>query len=140
MAVDLRTIGIRSRRQQERVGGGGGAGTESLLRRTLSGSMPPEGAGMRLNGTETKTRAYRHRWERGYSHSVARAVFEAEITAKDRSFWAFQKPVKQAQPVPKNKAQVRNPIDAFVWPGWSRKASASLRHRTSNWYAALILT
>jgi mono/diheme cytochrome c family protein len=36
------------------------------------------------------------------------------ITDKDRQFWAFVKPVRPAIPTVKNKAWVRNEIDAFV--------------------------
>lgn len=37
-----------------------------------------------------------------------------KITEKDRQFWAFVKPVRSAVPAVKNKAWVRNEIDAFV--------------------------
>jgi hypothetical protein len=36
------------------------------------------------------------------------------VTAKDRAFWAFVKPVRPAVPAVKQKAWVRNEIDAFV--------------------------
>ncbi len=36
------------------------------------------------------------------------------ITDKDRQFWSFVKPLRPALPVVKNKAWVRNEIDAFV--------------------------
>ena len=36
------------------------------------------------------------------------------ITAEERSFWSFQPVKKPAVPVVKNRAQVRNPIDAFL--------------------------
>ncbi|HZN10574.1 MAG TPA: DUF1549 domain-containing protein, partial [Blastocatellia bacterium] len=36
------------------------------------------------------------------------------ITDKDRQFWSFQKPARPAVPAVKNRAWVRNAIDAFV--------------------------
>jgi len=36
------------------------------------------------------------------------------ITAKDREFWAFRKPVTQPAPKVKQTARVRTPIDAFI--------------------------
>jgi cytochrome c553 len=36
------------------------------------------------------------------------------ITDQDRAWWAFQKPVRPAIPAVKNKAWVKNPIDAFT--------------------------
>lgn len=99
----------------------GAADKSPLLRRVLNGSMPPKGAGKPLNDAETE--ALRQwidtaRFGSGGTHAALREQFsEAEapqITAKDRTFWAFQKPLKQAEPMPKNKSLVRNTIDAFV--------------------------
>jgi hypothetical protein len=40
--------------------------------------------------------------------------YDAQITAKDRSHWAFQPVRRPAVPEVNNRAWVRNPIDAFV--------------------------
>ena len=99
----------------------GAADKSPLLRRTLNGSMPPKGAGVPLNETENDTLRQwidTARFGSGATHTALREKFSQaeapEITPKDREFWAFQKPVAKAVPVPKNKAQVRTPIDAFV--------------------------
>ncbi len=37
-----------------------------------------------------------------------------QITDQDRSYWAYQAPKRPAIPTVKNKAWVRNPVDAFI--------------------------
>lgn len=44
------------------------------------------------------------------------------VSAKDRSFWAFQPPVKAAIPAVKDSGRVRNPIDAFLLAALEKKA------------------
>jgi hypothetical protein len=39
---------------------------------------------------------------------------QKEFTAQQRRWWAFQKVVKPAPPLPQNASWVRNPIDAFI--------------------------
>src|ERR1700730_11371164 len=83
----------------------GAADKSPLLRKTLNGSMPPKGAGMPLNDSEI---AMLRQWidtarfGSGVTRTTLRDEFSVaeapEITAKDRTFWAFQKPVKQAGP------------------------------------------
>ena len=51
------------------------------------------------------------------------------ITAEDRNWWSFRKPVKPAVPAVKNTDQVRTPIDAFVLAqleqkGWKMQPEA----------------
>jgi hypothetical protein len=54
---------------------------------------------------------------------------EAKITAAERNWWSFRKPVKPAVPVITNNAQVSDPIDAFVLArleakGWKMEPEA----------------
>ena len=93
-----------------------------LVRKVASRNMPPPGAGEPL--TEDQIQAIRKWIDKGQfvdhaeSHeSTEREFTKAEapdISAKDREFWSFRKPV--AAPVPRVKAakRVRTPIDAFV--------------------------
>jgi mono/diheme cytochrome c family protein len=93
-----------------------------LVRKLASRSMPPPGAGQPL--TEQQIEAIRKWIDKGHlvdhteSHEPEEREFtkaEApDISAKDREFWSFRKPV--AAPVPRVKAlkRVRTPIDAFV--------------------------
>jgi hypothetical protein len=54
-------------------------------------------------------------WPKGNAlSSVQPRVDDAEITAKDRSFWAFVAPVEPSVPTPQDREWVMNPIDAFV--------------------------
>jgi len=43
------------------------------------------------------------------------------ITDEDRSYWAYQPPKRPAVPAVKNKAWVKNPIDAFILAGLEAK-------------------
>ena len=93
-----------------------------LIRKVASHSMPPPGAGQPLS--EAEIRVLREWIDRGnfgdggeMENSADRPFSPAEapeITAKQRDFWAFRKPV--AAPVPKVRAadRVRSPIDSFV--------------------------
>ncbi len=93
-----------------------------LVRRLASRSMPPPGTGEPLSDDQI---ALVQKWidkghlvdpseiheprEREFTKSEA-----PDVTAEDRAFWSFRKPV--AAPVPKVKAanRIRTPIDAFV--------------------------
>jgi len=93
-----------------------------LVRKIASRSMPPPGAGEPL--TEEQIQAIRKWVDKGrfVDHAASQESTDREFTkaeapdisAKDREFWSFRKPV--AAPVPRVKAakRVRSPIDSFV--------------------------
>ena len=93
-----------------------------LVRKVASHAMPPPGTGQPLSDAEIQT--LRQWIDKGHFAGEAppeaateRAFTKAEapeITAKDRQFWAFQRPVAAAVPKPKAAQRVRTPIDAFV--------------------------
>ena len=98
-----------------------GASEQSILIRMVSaGSMPPPGVGSALTDREIQSlRAWidASRFgpdlltEERQTFSRAEAP---EITEKDRTFWAFRKPVANPLPQVRNKKRVRSPIDAFI--------------------------
>src|ERR1051326_2142811 len=55
------------------------------------------------------------------SEAAVHAREAARISAEDRNWWSFRKPVKPAVPTVKNTSQVRTPIDAFVLAQLERK-------------------
>src|SRR5207302_2356774 len=55
------------------------------------------------------------------SEAAVQAREAARISAEDRNWWSFRKPVKPAVPAVKNTSQVRTPIDAFVLSQLERK-------------------
>src|SRR4051794_7946277 len=55
------------------------------------------------------------------SEAATQAKEAARISAEDRNWWSFRKPVKPAVPAVKNANQVRTPIDAFVLAQLERK-------------------
>jgi mono/diheme cytochrome c family protein len=69
------------------------------------------------------------KWINGLSPSLASAATEAipvrepgySISDKDRKFWSFVKPSPPKLPAVKNRAWVRNEIDAFVLSGLEQK-------------------
>src|SRR5437667_1925266 len=48
------------------------------------------------------------------TEAAIKAKEAARITAENRNWWSFRKPVRSAVPAVANKDQVRTPIDAFV--------------------------
>jgi hypothetical protein len=63
------------------------------------------------------------------TEETIRAREAAKISAKDRNWWSFVKPVKSPVPPVANKDQVRTPIDAFVLAqlehkGWKMQSEA----------------
>ncbi|MFN0165060.1 MAG: DUF1553 domain-containing protein [Bryobacteraceae bacterium] len=99
-----------------------GAADKSILSRRVSGrSMPPPGAGQPL--AEAEIHAIRN-WidtsrlnVRDQSHGVRETFTAMEarpVTDKDKQAWPFRKPVAGPIPTARNKARVRNPIDAFI--------------------------
>ncbi len=98
----------------------GAADKSILIRRIASGTMPPKGAGTPLTPDELATL---RRWVDGTRFGARESAAERtafskaeapEITDEARKQWAFQAPRKLATPAVKNRARVRNPIDAFV--------------------------
>ncbi len=92
-----------------------------LVRRLVAKTMPPPGVGKPL--TEKEIGAIREWIDRGnFRESVSvnsaerpfTALEAPPITAEQKQFWSFQKPI--ARPVPEVRAahRVRTPIDAFV--------------------------
>lgn len=93
-----------------------------LIRNVTSRKMPPPDSGKPLTTAEIRMMT---RWiDKGrfadFVDVVPRAVQETssaevtEITAEDREFWSFKKPVAVPLPVVEAKGRVRTPIDRFV--------------------------
>ncbi len=93
-----------------------------LVRKVVSHEMPPPGAGTPM--TQDETRVLREWIDRGHvgdgieiANSIDRPFTKAEapeITAKQREFWSFRKPVAAPAPRVHAEARVRTPIDSFV--------------------------
>lgn len=92
-----------------------------LVRRIASHSMPPAGAGAPLK--ETEIRAIREWIDRGnFSETTSdnspdrplTAMEAPSISAEQRRFWSFQKPVAAPIPNVRARSRVRTPIDSFV--------------------------
>ncbi len=92
-----------------------------LVRRISNHTMPPPGAGKALS--ESELQSIKEWIDRGnFSEHVT--VDSAErpfspleappITAEQKQWWAFRKPVAVAPPKVKAKARVRTPVDSFV--------------------------
>src|SRR5215471_8411425 len=55
------------------------------------------------------------------TEAAVRTREAAKITAQDRNWWSFRKPVKPPAPAAANQDQVRTPIDAFILAQLERK-------------------
>jgi hypothetical protein len=89
-----------------------GSASKSLLFEMVhKGEMPPRPG--KLTAAEV---ALLRSWIDGGALAVRRdpAEVETKVTARDRQFWAFRKPVRPAVPVARAHERVRTPIDAFV--------------------------
>jgi mono/diheme cytochrome c family protein len=93
-----------------------------VLKKIRSGQMPPhnrlvEASVKQIEQSETDVVAG---WiasgalEASVQPDVATTMPDTEVTPKDREFWAFRPPQPFAVPAVRHRAQVRNPIDAFV--------------------------
>ncbi|MCU1329374.1 MAG: putative rane protein, partial [Bryobacterales bacterium] len=104
----------------------------SLLWKLIESGQMPQGG--KLNAADKQSiHAY---IEQGRFPTVApeteaeaRQKDAARITAKDRAWWSFQKPVKPALPNVAGKAQVSNDIDRFILArleskGWKMQPEA----------------
>ncbi len=79
--------------------------------------MPPDAAADPLAAVSAGDLAVLRRWVRtgaASSEQVESLPPRAQITEKDREFWAFQPPRKRGVPTVKTSARVRTPIDAFL--------------------------
>ena len=93
-----------------------------LIRQLQSGVMPPDGAGEPIKKAELEL--IRGWIDEGnfadyveVEISLDRDFTEAEapeVTAEDRQYWAFRKPVAAAPPKVKSDGRVRTPIDSFI--------------------------
>ncbi|MDB6136183.1 MAG: hypothetical protein JWM59_4426 [Verrucomicrobiales bacterium] len=98
----------------------GDSAASQVMKRVLSTDpddmMPPEG--QRLTAEETASiekwiDAGAHWPQSGEPEAAAVPQEERTITARDREFWAFQKPQRKSAAGPPD-AWVRQPIDAFI--------------------------
>jgi hypothetical protein len=93
-----------------------------LVRKLASRNMPPPGAGQPL--TDEQIQSIRKWVDKGrfVDHAASQESTEREFTkaeapdisAKDREFWSFRRPVAAAVPKVKGVKRIRTPIDAFV--------------------------
>lgn len=92
-----------------------------LIRKVASHSMPPPGAGQPLS--ESEIRVLREWIDRGQfegeevDNSLERPFSPTEapaITANQRDFWSFRKPVAAVVPKVRAADRVRSPIDSFI--------------------------
>ena len=93
-----------------------------LIRQLQSGVMPPTGAGEPIKKAELEL--IRGWIDKGnfadyveVGNSLDRAFTEMEareVTAEDRQYWAFRKPVAAAPPKVKRTIRAQTPIDSFI--------------------------
>jgi hypothetical protein len=87
----------------------GSAGRSLLFSMVHKGEMPPRGAKL-TPGQVALVKA----WIDGGARGDPAAEGASKVTAQDRNFWAFRKPVRPALPAVRATERVRTPIDAFV--------------------------
>mgnify|MGYP001357910104 CR=1 FL=1 len=92
-----------------------------LIRRISNKTMPPPAAGKPLSEAEAhliKEWIDRGNFSENVSANSADRPFSPleapPITAEQRQWWAFRKPVSAVPPKVKAKARVRTPVDSFV--------------------------
>ncbi|HEY7311576.1 MAG TPA: PSD1 and planctomycete cytochrome C domain-containing protein [Gemmataceae bacterium] len=121
-------LDLRSRAAMLRGGKSGpaivpGKPDESLLLKKIrSGEMPPRRRiiEVSIKPIETAETELLTKWialgapEAKIESDVAGTQPDPLVTEKDRAFWAFQPPRAGTLPVVKQRARIRNPIDAFV--------------------------
>lgn len=92
----------------------GSAANSLLYRKVASGAMPP---GKALKLSKEQTELIREWIDSGAdasrSYDSLNKAEAPEITAKDREFWAFRKPVRTEPPVAASPGS-RGPIDRFL--------------------------
>ena len=115
-SLDLRTVGMMLRGGENGAVIVKGSAQESpLYARIADRSMPPE---KELPLTDAKIELLRRWLDAGAPTANADAplstVEAPVVTAEDRQFWAFRKPVRASLPSVRQSSRVRTPIDAFV--------------------------
>lgn len=113
--LDLRTVSTLLRGGDSGPAVVRGAPHQSLLIDLIQqGQMPPSNAGSRPGPDEL---ALLRRWIRAglpARETITTLPPQAQVTAEDRQFWAFQPPRKIAKPTVRQQDQVRTAIDAFL--------------------------
>ena len=115
-SLDLRTVGMMLRGGENGAVIVKGSAKESpLYAKIADRSMPPE---KELPLTDVKIELFRRWLDSGAPTASPDAPLSAVeapvVTAEDRQFWAFRKPVRAALPSVLQSERVRTPIDAFV--------------------------
>ncbi|HVU85990.1 MAG TPA: PSD1 and planctomycete cytochrome C domain-containing protein [Pirellulales bacterium] len=114
-SLDLRTMSLIGRGGESGPVLAPGKPDESpLLDRITDKSMPPEGE---LPLTAEQIDVIRRWIEAGAPAADASAAVDdsvSEISAADREFWAFQRPVRRDPPVVDSSSRVRTPVDSFL--------------------------
>jgi hypothetical protein len=90
----------------------GSAARSLLFEMVHKGQMPP-GPGKLTAGQVALLRAWIDGGAAGAAPESAEGA-TTKITARDRQFWAFKKPVRPAVPSVRAVGRVRTPIDAFI--------------------------
>ena len=116
--LDLRTVASRLKGGKSGPALVPGKPEESLMyKRIVNGTMPPERAA-KLAAVELATppevEKLRAWIAAGAPEGVKASQPDTVIKEKDRQFWSFQPPKRPDVPTVRNKALVRNPIDAFL--------------------------
>jgi len=91
----------------------GDSGRSLLFDMLESGQMPPEG-GEKLTSDELKLIQSWIEAGAPADEKIAELPALTQVTAEDRSYWAFQEPLKQPPPDVNGLRSVRTPIDRFV--------------------------
>jgi hypothetical protein len=112
--LDLRAVSLMLRGGENGAVISKGSAKDSLLyKRIAERSMPPE---KELPLTDAKIEIIR-RWIDAGAATVDATLSEADaaaVTAEDRQFWSFQKPVRPPVPAVQGAVSVLTPVDAFV--------------------------
>jgi cytochrome c553 len=116
--LDLRTVASRLKGGKSGPALVPGKPEESLMyKRIVNGTMPPERAA-KLAAVELATppevEKLRAWIAAGAPEAVKASQPDTVVKEKDRQFWSFQPPKRPDVPTVRNKALVRNPIDAFL--------------------------
>jgi hypothetical protein len=115
--LDLRTLESRLKGGKSGPALVPGKPEESLLyKRMANGTMPPDKMAKDL-AIELPTDAEMARVRAWIAEGAPAPKAEtpvAMVKESDKAFWSFQPPVRPAVPAVKNKALVRNPIDALL--------------------------
>jgi hypothetical protein len=91
-----------------------GSADKSLLVKMLrAGEMPPK-VGKLPAAQVAVVVAWINAGAPGAGNDLPVRSAGAKITARDRQFWAFRKPVRPAVPAVRDVGRVRTPIDAFI--------------------------